>query len=196
MPTRTFAILPAAGHSRRMGQPKLLLPFRDARLIDAVLNAWVASSVERTVIVVRSGDNELHDACSKWPVDVLRPKEDPVDMKASIQAGLRYIRDTFSPAPTDTWLTAPADLPHIGAPLIDRLIAESRQTANIVAPMFGDHPGHPILLPWSMAEDVFAIPESAGLKWLMDSQPVSWISFPANERLLDADTPEDFRRFK
>ena len=31
---RFFAIIPAAGYSRRMGAPKLLLPFRNATVID------------------------------------------------------------------------------------------------------------------------------------------------------------------
>ena len=56
MPCRTFAIVPAAGHSRRMGQAKLLLPWAVGTVIDSVLQAWTTSSVDRTYIVVRAAD--------------------------------------------------------------------------------------------------------------------------------------------
>ena len=48
------AIIPAAGLSRRMGEPKLLKLFDGEPLIDHVLKAWLASRVNRVVIVALS----------------------------------------------------------------------------------------------------------------------------------------------
>jgi molybdenum cofactor cytidylyltransferase len=56
---RSFAIVPAAGRSARMGAPKLLLPLGDRPVIDWVLAAWTASRVTRTVVVVRADDAPL-----------------------------------------------------------------------------------------------------------------------------------------
>lgn len=58
---RAFAIVPAAGLSRRMGAPKLLLPWGSATVIEAVVARWRASPVERIVVVVRRDDQPLQD---------------------------------------------------------------------------------------------------------------------------------------
>jgi len=58
---RAFAIVPAAGLSRRMGAPKLLLPWGSATVIEAVVARWRASPVERIVVVVRRDDQPLQE---------------------------------------------------------------------------------------------------------------------------------------
>ena len=62
---RCYAIVPAAGRSRRMGTPKLLLPFRDSVLMDCVLDAWLASRIDAVIVVVRRGDTALRQLCEK-----------------------------------------------------------------------------------------------------------------------------------
>ncbi|MCP4505106.1 MAG: NTP transferase domain-containing protein, partial [Fuerstiella sp.] len=86
---RCFAIVPAAGKSRRMGQPKLMLPFAEGLLIDRLLKAWTDSEVFRVIVVVRQNDRNLSEACHRWPVDVVHPGTDPTDMKESIQVGAK-----------------------------------------------------------------------------------------------------------
>ena len=56
---RTFAIIPAAGRSQRMGQPKLLLPWRNSTIIEHVLAAWRASQVSHMLMVVHPADRQL-----------------------------------------------------------------------------------------------------------------------------------------
>ena len=62
MSTRTghchasFAIIPAAGRSQRMGEPKLLLPWGQSTIIEHVLAVWCASRVEAVVMVVHPDD--------------------------------------------------------------------------------------------------------------------------------------------
>ena len=56
---RSFAVIPAAGRSQRMGQPKLLLPWGRTTVIEHVLGVWRASRVTHTVIVVHPDDKFL-----------------------------------------------------------------------------------------------------------------------------------------
>ena len=65
---RSFALIPAAGHSLRMGQPKLLMPVEGRPLILHMLAAWQASKVERVVVVVRPDDEQLADSRQQPPV--------------------------------------------------------------------------------------------------------------------------------
>jgi CTP:molybdopterin cytidylyltransferase MocA len=48
--TKCYAIVPAAGRSRRMGRPKRLLPWREEKRMDQELRAWISSSFDRCFI--------------------------------------------------------------------------------------------------------------------------------------------------
>jgi molybdenum cofactor cytidylyltransferase len=165
---RSFAIVPAAGRSERMGRPKLLLPVAGRPVIDHVLTAWTASNVTRTVVVVRSEDADLLDRCRAFPVDIITPVHSPPDMKASVQLALAHITDCYAPAGDDAWLLAPADLPRLSTKLIDRLLeAYNPAAAKAVAPTFAGRRGHPIAMPWRTACDVHALAADEGLNALV-----------------------------
>src|SRR5690242_2503495 len=98
MAGRYFAIVPAAGSSSRMGEPKLLLPVSGQPLIARTLAAWERSRVDRIITVVRPGDEQLAAAVnqfkvqsSKFKVETVTPTVSPPDMKVSIQMALRQI---------------------------------------------------------------------------------------------------------
>src|SRR5262245_47925889 len=89
--SRSFAIIPAAGHSIRMGQPKLLMPLEGRPLILHVLAAWLASKSERVVVVVRPDDADLAEVTKCAGAEVVVPAMAPLDMKASLAHGLEHI---------------------------------------------------------------------------------------------------------
>ena len=212
MPIRTFAILPAAGHSRRIGRPKLLLPLADGRaLVEHVLTAWRASSVDEIVVVMRRDDAPLAERCAGPRTTVAQPDVDPPDMKSSIAAGIHYLRQARQPATDDAWLVAPADMPLLSAGAIDAVIAAYRQqlaaceativtttgainSRQIIVPQVAGRRGHPVLLPWSIAADVAALGPEEGLKQLVARHPLLAIEVADAGILTDVDTPEDYAR--
>ena len=56
---RLFAIVPAAGASRRMGRPKLLLPLGEGTVISGLLRVLRGPAISDTVVVVAPGDKAL-----------------------------------------------------------------------------------------------------------------------------------------
>jgi molybdenum cofactor cytidylyltransferase len=195
-PSRCFAVIPAAGHSRRMGTPhKLLLPWHGGTVIDHVLRAWTQSSVQRVIVVARSDDHQLHDACRRWPsVSLVIPQRDPDDMKRSVQLGIERIAAEHEPQAADRWLVAPADLPTLTSELIDQLIAASRDSESIVAPQFGQHRGHPVSFPWSLTRRLFELGPDQGIDQIMADHGVECLDLPAGQRPEDIDTPADYQR--
>ncbi len=199
---RNFAIIPAAGHSRRMGTNKLLLPWHQATVIDQVLATWTKSLVTRVVIVVRQDDVDLITKSVNWPVEIVRPQFDPRDMKESIQCGLQHLSMTYAPEQFDRWLVAPADLPALSGKTIDTVISATLsnsdqnvdQSQSIVLPRYGDRRGHPVSFPWAFANAVFALPHDEGVNRLLLEHPVSFIDFPGELAADDIDTPEQYRR--
>lgn len=194
LPNKCYAIVPAAGRSRRMGQPKLLLPWGSGKLIDRVLEAWTSSRVDHVVVVIRRDDAELCRACERWPVNVVQPATEPPDMKASVQVGLRHLASQYRPADDDRCFIAPADLPALSSKLIDRLIQTDSDTSTIVVPQFGERQGHPALLPWKMTGEVFQLADDEGVDRLVARHSKAVVEFAAQEAVNDVDTPQEYRQ--
>ena len=56
---RLFAVIPAAGLSRRMGRPKLLLPWQGSTVVEHLLAALAHPRVVARCVVCRQSDAEL-----------------------------------------------------------------------------------------------------------------------------------------
>lgn len=194
---RAFAIVPAAGHSRRMGQPKLLLPFGRTTVIERVLAAWLGSGVSEVVTVVRQNDTELGAVCRAAGATVVVPVVDPPDMKASILAGLDFLQEHRQPSPLDCWLAAPADAPRMRTAVIDQLLrAFAGAGQGILVPTFRGRRGHPVLLPWALAAAVSALDTRQGINALLDQHQVTELELGDGTVLDDLDTPGDYRRLR
>jgi molybdenum cofactor cytidylyltransferase len=190
---RSFAIVPAAGRSERMGRPKLLLPVAGRPVIDHVLTAWTASVVTRTIVVVRADDTVLLMRCHAFPVDIVTPSQPPTDMKASVQLALAYLAEQYAPAESDAWLLAPADLPRLSTGLIDELLeAYDPAEAIAVAPTFAGRRGHPIVMPWRMARDVHALAADEGLNALVARTPCREIPCDNATQWQDLNDPAEY----
>lgn len=206
------AIIPAAGHSRRMqGAHKLLLPFRGTSIIEHLLHAWSASQVDRIGIVVRRDDVALQATCRAWSqVDLILPDTDPPDMRHSVQSGIEYFTEIFRATlfrvtlqgsdarggKEPRLLIAPADLPTLNSRLIDAVIDHSRHSNSIVVPRFAGRTGHPISIPWSLAGHINSLPDNVGINQLLASQPVDY--FDVNDMICpkDVDTPLDYENLR
>jgi molybdenum cofactor cytidylyltransferase len=192
---RSFAVVPAAGSSARMGAPKLLLPLHGKPLIEHVLAAWVASSVTRTVVVVRRDDKELIDRCRAFSVDLVAATEPPRDMKASVQLALDHLAAEYAPLAIDAWLLAPADIPGLSAWVIDRvLLAYDLQRPQATVATFGGRRGHPLLLPWSWACEVAQLEPDEGINSILERLPVDEVMCDGGSNSYDVDTPTEYVR--
>jgi molybdenum cofactor cytidylyltransferase len=192
-----------------MGQPKLLLPWpmKDAiqpwlcskvgeistsTVIDRILHAWTSSRVDEVVVIVRNDDQALLEACSRWEVSIVQPEIPPRDMKDSVQNGLRYLQKC-KPNSYDRVFIAPADLPTITSKIINRLSDADPNSQSIVVPSFAGRSGHPVLLPWGLSQEIFALEENEGVDQVVSRHPQMMVEFEADERLRDVDTPDEYQ---
>lgn len=193
-PRRLFAVIPAAGHSRRMGTPKLLLSLGKETVIQRLLGGLSTPWITRTVIVARRADRSLAEHLAGADVELVQPEVDPPDMKASVQAGLRWIAEHCEPTEADSWLLIPADHPVLKRELIERLCeAWSKCAARIMIPAFQGKKGHPAFFRWSVAEEVFQLRAEQGINALWKegtAAPLIW-KCDDPEILIDLDTPAD-----
>lgn len=152
-----------------MGTAKLLLPWGDSTVIESVIVAWQKSRVDGVLVVVSPQNEALAATCRTAGATVVVPATPPGDMKASIQAAVAHLREAASLDRDDCILVAPADMPWLEPATIDGLLAEfGRTPGEIVIPTHEARRGHPIVLPWSLAEDVRRLGEHETLKTVIE----------------------------
>lgn len=210
----SFAIVPAAGRSRRMGAPKLLLPWeqgdsRPGTVIESVLDAWRSSRVTALVVIVDARDGALIDVIRQVaarpsrtsgvprevPIELVIADPPPPEMKDSIRLGLDHIASGHDPANGDVWLLAPADMPTISPAVIDQLLsAAAANVGQVLSPTHAGRRGHPVLFPWRLAAEVALLGDHEGVNQLLKRHPV--VEIPCGPDCLpgDIDTVEDYTR--
>ena len=195
--SRLFAVIPAAGHSRRMGRPKLLLPIGNDTVLGHLLQALSHPAIAARVVVARRADAALAAEARACGADVVQPDEDPPDMLTSVEHALRFLRERFDPDPNDGWMLVPADHPTLDAQVISGLVAHwNSGHSSILIPTHGGRRGHPAFFRWSLATAVPSIPADRGLNWLVESHAgeVEELAVDSPAVLTDLDTPADYER--
>jgi molybdenum cofactor cytidylyltransferase len=194
---RVFAAIPAAGHSRRMGQPKLLLSLNGQTVIARLLAALELPAVVAKVVVLRRDDTALRTEVERAGGTPVCPPVDPADMRSSVEAAFAWIQATHHPADDDAWLLAPADHPVLDRDVIATLIrAFETERPRFLVPTCEGRRGHPLLARWDTVPDVLALPKDSGLNALLHRRPDEVRELPVNTAtvLCDLDTPEDYER--
>ncbi len=195
--SRIFAVIPAAGHSRRMQTHKLLLPVHGRLVIDHLVQA-LAPAVDGVFLVLRQSDTALKNALARHTaVTVIEAASDPREMRASVELLLDVVDRRHSPRATDGWLLTPADHPVVRPEVLMGLIYEfTLDPGAIQIPMFEGRGGHPTLFPWSLAPLVKQLPQGEGLNSLRRLPGVRTCFHPTDEPsvLWDLNTPDDYQQ--
>lgn len=193
-----FALIPACGHSRRMGRPKLSLPLAGRTVLERVIAALSEAGVGPIVVVVGPHVPELIPiAESAGAVSLALPQETP-DMRATVEAGLRHIEERWAPQSEDAWLLVPADHPTLEAGAVRRLLHEraAHPEATIFVPTFDGRRGHPALIGWGHVAGMRALPADQGLNAYLRQQAVREVPVETAAVLADLDTPADYERLR
>ncbi len=200
-----FAVVPAAGLSRRMGQPKLTMTLAGRPVIEHLFGALDHPGIDAIVVVFRNADDALSVAIKNCrgpqhaELIAVQPETDPPDMRTSVEIGLAAINERCSPGDDSAWLLIPADHPVLDGDVVRELLtARSHYDADVLVPTYEGERGHPTLFRWPLAGRVAQIPADCGLNWLVrhESVSVDEIEVATDSVLLDLDTPEDFRKLE
>lgn len=195
-----FALIPAAGHSRRMGRPKLALPFGESTVIESVVAAFRAAGVERVLVVLAPHVAPLAPLAERSGAHVLLLEEATADMRATVLQGVAWIEQQWRPAPDDAWFLSPADHPTLDAEVIRVLLGARAEHGgkSIFIPVWEGRRGHPALIGWWHAKGMRQHPFGEGLNSYLRSHASATVEVEGQNAgvLLDLDTPEDYERLK
>lgn len=185
-----WAIILAAGESKRMKVPKLLLPFGGKTMIEKVVENVLQSEVFCTLVVLGSYREEIHGALGHLPVSYCFNENYRRGMLSSVQCGFRNL-----PAEYDAALVFPGDQPLIEPEVINLVIESYRETGKgIIIPVFGKKRGHPLLISFKYRDVVDTLPDNEGLRALAAKYKNDVFEVKTNSSgiLKDFDTKEDY----
>ena len=194
----TVAILPAAGSSRRMGQPKLLLPFKGGPLIAGVVNALLGGGIDQIVLVTSPGDEELQGWARRAGIESAVNPDPGRGMLSSIREGIGALGGTAELARRgQILLVAPADLPNLQAETVLDLLRRMRESgAPLAEPLFRGQRGHPLAIAPRLIPEIDTLDLDVGLRQLRNRHPAEVLEMETEDSgvVQDVDTPEDYER--
>ena len=189
----------AAGGSRRMGRPKMLLPLPGGRTVLAtVVSRLLAAPVDRIVVVLgheaaatRAGAGLPDDA----RVMVLDNPDWPLGLSSSLKRGLLACPEA------DALVVALGDQPAVDPDVVRRLVEAWRKGARLAVPVRGEpgdpapsHAGHPVLFDRSFRDELLALTGDVGARDVLRAHWDEAARIDASS-LPDLDTEEDYRAF-
>src|ERR1044071_5122078 len=86
------AIILAAGQSKRMGQPKMLLPWGRSTVIEQVITTFLNAGIEDVTVVTGGAREQVEGSISQYPVRTIHNNDfEAGEMLASSHCSLRVM---------------------------------------------------------------------------------------------------------
>jgi molybdenum cofactor cytidylyltransferase len=189
MPLRVSAILLAAGSSKRMGQPKQLLPLGNKTVIRHCFDNLVAAGIKNVVVVICRGGSEILDSMKDLPVQIVFNENPESEMAESVRIGLRALTQSFSGV-----LIHLSDHPLVSAATLKSIVQCHLETPDkIIIPLYKGKKGHPSFFPKPVIDEVFV---GLNLRDIInkDSSRIRFLDVDDEGVILDMDTKEDYER--
>lgn len=185
-----WGIVLAAGESKRMGSPKMSLPFRQKTIIGTVIANVMASKVEKSIVVLGANHDEVLSLTEKYPVVNCYNANYKEGMLSSVRCGFEHLPPDFRAA-----LVLLGDQPMIETEVID-LVIDTYNTSDrgIVVPVHDGKRGHPLLVDSRYREEICGMTGPDGLRELLKKHPEDVLEVETLHLsvLRDIDTEEDY----
>ena len=186
------AILLAAGESRRMGSPKLLLKWGDSTIIEKSVDALLASKVDELIVVLGYQAQEISRKVGSRRLKITINQQYRMGMSTSIRRGLRQVDPK-----SEAILVALADLPFIETDVINHLIDSYRRNPyGIVLPSYRGERGHPVILSrFRYQEEMNHLTGDRGCSPILDLHPgdILEVEVDSESVVADIDSWEQYK---
>lgn len=187
------AVVLAAGLSRRMGRPKMILPWGETTVIGQVVQVLNQAGVDEIVVVTGGAHQQVEAALEGFPARVsfnARFSEDA--MILSLKNGLSELGPDVEAA-----LVALGDQPQVQSSVVSAILdAFDRSAAPLIIPSYQRRRGHPWLLARSLWPVIFDLEPESTMRDVINlySEQIQYLDVNTPSVLRDLDTPEDYRR--
>lgn len=187
------AIILAAGQSRRMGQPKMLLPWGETTVIEHVITTFRNAGIEDILVVTGGAREQVEEAIRKYSVRAIHNNNYASgEMLFSLQHGLAALPDQV-----EATLIGLGDQPQVQEGTVRQICqAYQEHKYQLVVPSFQMRRGHPWLVIRQLWNEILSMqPPQSPRDFLNNhAREIYYVNVDTPSILADLDTPEDYRR--
>jgi molybdenum cofactor cytidylyltransferase len=177
----------AAGSSSRLGQPKQLLPFRGATLLDATLSVARDCGFDQLLVTVGGASAAVRETVDLGGVEVVENVEFTTGCSSSISAAIATVADD-----TSGIVLMLGDQPRVEADTVRRLIAEAADSPLGVC-HYSDGRGHPFWFHRDVFTDLMSLHGDKAVWKLLESGRYDVVDVAIDGPVpLDVDTWDDY----
>lgn len=185
-----FAVVLAAGGSRRFGGIKQLLEFRGKSLLKRVIETANSTMDYRVKLVLGIKHNKLQREADGIDLEVVVNNDWENGIASSLRAGISSLPDHCKAA-----LIILCDQPLIDEPHLRQIIdVWLRNNTKIVASSYADTLGVPAIFPREYFDSILKLKGDNGAKSIIEENREEVIAVPIPEAEIDINTQEDVIR--
>jgi CTP:molybdopterin cytidylyltransferase MocA len=185
------AIILAAGASRRLGQPKQLVPVAGETLLGRTIRVVRESGAEPIFVVLGANRQGIQGAVDLGGVELVVNEEWEQGIASSIHAALKALIALLPQA--DGVMVLVCDQPKLTAEHLRALTEafDALVEPGMVASAYAGLAGIPAVFPASQFLELLALTGDTGARKLLRNPKGLLITFPFDGGEADIDTPED-----
>lgn len=184
------AIILAAGQSRRMGQPKMMLPWGERTVLQQVIATFTDAGISDILVVTGGSREQVEALVGSSARTVFNPDYAAGEMLSSIQCGLAAL-----PPSTRAALIGLGDQPQVQKETVAAVCAAYAQSQSpLVIPSHNLRRGHPWLADRSIWPELLTLPPEQSPRDFMNTHAglIHYVNVDTPSITQDLDTPEDY----
>ncbi len=185
------AIILAAGESKRMGEPKMLLPWGKISVLGQVLSTFQQAGIGDITVITGSSHEQVEQIVNQYKVrSIFNNQFASGEMLSSLQLGLEA-----QSSQAQATLIGLGDQPQVQAGTV-RLICETfrERKSKLIVPSFQRRRGHPWLVERSLWNELLTIKSPRSPRDFLNeyADEIEYVEVNTSTILADLDTPEDY----
>jgi CTP:molybdopterin cytidylyltransferase MocA len=190
-----IAIL-AAGESKRMGTPKLCLPWGQTTILGHLLAQWREAGADKILVVHGPGETPVTRELDRLDFPSAQRAATVAFDRGMMGSVVTAARRALEDAALTHLVIAPGDQPQVRAETLRELLqACASAPGKIVRVVFEGKPGHPLALPAAVLPELSATSTETLRDFLrLKNIPACDLTSRDSGVLLDLDTPTDYAR--
>jgi len=187
------ALVLAAGMSRRMGSVnKLLLKIDGETMLERSIRPILEAGLDRVVVVTGYESEKIESCLSGYKVEFVHNDQFEEGMGTSLARGVASMGNSKQ----DGIMVSLGDLPCLRKESVSSVVDvfNSKSGEEIIVPMFGGKPGHPIVFPFRYKNELKSLRGDEGAKKIIGREKRSVVRLELGDKgiTLDIDGPDFF----
>jgi len=179
----------AAGGSRRLGEPKQLLPYGSGTLLDHSLETALASGFDQVIVALGGGSADIRRGVDLSGVEVVENPDYGDGCSSSIASGLEAIDER-----SELMVLMLGDQPGVTPEGVRALIEGCAEGTELAACLYDDGRGHPLAFGRTTFAELRGLHGDKAVWKLMDRRPDDVVEVRVPGPIpRDVDTREDYQ---